>query len=82
MKIKQKIVAILMTILLVGTNLITLGNQVIAANLSQQNSKTNHTNVEFNSYFEEGTYSKKINVNEKAQLNVKIKVNEVFRKNK
>ncbi|MCI9177826.1 MAG: hypothetical protein HFJ28_04565 [Clostridia bacterium] len=77
MKIKQKIVAILMTILLVGTNLITLGNQVIAANLSQQNSKTNHTNVEFNSYFEEGTYSKKININEKAKLSLKIKVNEV-----
>lgn len=74
MKTKQKIMAVLMTIILVGSNLITLGNGVIAASLLEQNSKTNHANVEFDSYFENGEHAKTYKVGQEAKLKLKIKV--------
>lgn len=55
--------------------MLTLGKQVIAVNLSEQNSKTNHANVEFNSYFtQEQIYSKRYQMKETANVSLKIKV--------
>ncbi len=73
-KINQKIIALILTILLIGTNLIPLGNQVIAANLSEQNDKTSNNNVTFNSYLEGNVHSKSYNANEKAKLYLKLNV--------
>lgn len=74
MKIKEKILAVLMIIMLIGMNLITLGNQVIAANLTSQNSKTNNQNVEFDSYFEGNTYTKNFNIEQGATLYINLKI--------
>ena len=70
MKTKQRIIALLMTILLLGTNLLTLGNQVIAVNLAEQNSKTNHSNVTFDSYLEGETHTQTYKVGEEAKKNL------------
>ena len=53
-----------------------LTDAVIAAgvNLTNQSSKTNHTNVEFNSYFEEEAYSKTFEIGKEAKLYLKLKV--------
>lgn len=75
MKVKQKIIAILMIITLMGANLLALGKQVMAADLSIQNSETNHKNVELDSYFEEGIYQKEFEIGETANLYFKMKVN-------
>ncbi len=74
MKIKEKIIAILMIIMLIGMNLISLGNQVIAASLTEQNSKTNHQNVEIDSYFEGNNYTKNFNIEQGATLYISLKV--------
>ncbi|MFQ8988613.1 MAG: hypothetical protein ACLR6T_08010, partial [Intestinibacter sp.] len=58
----------------IGMNLITLGNQVIAANLTSQNSKTNNQNVEFDSYFEGNTYTKNFNIEQGATLYINLKI--------
>lgn len=82
MKIKQKIIAILAITVLIGMNLLTLENSVIAASLQEQNSKTNNSNVEFSSYFEGQEYSKKANIGEEMNLYFKIKVkNQGYLKN-
>lgn len=74
MKLKEKIIAILMIIMLIGMNLISLGNQVIAVNLTSQNSKTNNQNVEFDSYFEGNNYTKNFNIEQEATLYISLKV--------
>ncbi len=76
MKLKQRIIAILMIIMLMGTNLLALGKQVVAANLTYQDNQTNHKNVEFNSYFEGETYFKELEIGKTANLYFVIKVNE------
>lgn len=74
MKIKEKILAVLMIIMLIGMNLITLGNQVIAANLTSQTSKTNNQNVEFDSYFEGNTYTENFDIEQGATLYINLKI--------
>ncbi len=74
MKTKQRIMAVLMIILLMGTNLITLGNQVIASNLPVQSSKTNNANVMVNAYFANGLQSEKHEIGKDANLYFNIKV--------
>ncbi len=74
MKTKQKIMAILLTILLLGTNLINLGTAVIAANVPEQNNKTNNSNVTFDSYLEGGVHSQNYKVGEETKLYLKIGV--------
>lgn len=78
MKIKQKILAVFMTTILLGTNLLTLGNQVIAASteLDGQNSKTNHANVEFNSYLEGNGHERVYDVDQEAKIYINLQVKE------
>ena len=70
MKIRQKIMALMMTTIMVGTNLLNLGAQVIASTpeLENQNKQTNHANVEFNSYLEEEVHNKTFSEGEEAKL--------------
>ena len=53
-QILKKIIAILIIMLLMSTNMIILVNESIATDgkYNSQNSKTNNSNVEFNAYFE------------------------------
>ncbi|MFQ8987367.1 MAG: hypothetical protein ACLR6T_01540 [Intestinibacter sp.] len=75
MKIRQKIMAVMMTTILVGTNLLNLGAQVIAAapELEKQNKQTNHANVEFNSYLEGEVHNKTFSEKEEAKYLYHIK---------
>ncbi|MCI9246149.1 MAG: hypothetical protein HFJ30_03320 [Clostridia bacterium] len=75
MKLKQKLMAAILTVMMLTSYVAILTDAVIAAgiNLAQQNSKTNHTNVEFNSYFEEEAHSKTFEM-EEAKLYLKFKV--------
>ena len=76
MKKINKIIAMLLVSIIVGANVITLPSTVIAAgtNLSNQDSKTNHANIEFNSYFEGGVHQKEFIVNETGKMYLSIKV--------
>ncbi len=73
-KINQKIIALILTILLISTNLISLGNQVIALTLVEQNDKTNNNNVTFDSYLEGNVHSKSYNIDEEAKVYLKLNV--------
>ena len=70
MKIRQKIMALMMTTIMVGTNLLNLGAQVIASapELEKQNKQTNHANIEFNSYLEGEVHNKIFSEGEEAKL--------------
>ena len=60
MKLKQKLMAAILVVVMLAGYVATLTDAVIAAgvSLAEQSSKTNHTNVEFNSYFEGEDHSK------------------------
>ena len=60
MKNAKKIIATLLASMLMSMNLLSIGSEVIAVaeELANQNEKTNHANVEFNIYFEGGSYQK------------------------
>lgn len=73
-KINQKITALILTTLLILSNLIPLGNQVIAANIASQNNKTCNKNVTFDSYLEGMVHSKTYNIEEEAKLYLNINV--------
>ena len=77
MKFKQKLMVVVLTLTMMGTYLSTLGNVVIAASneLMEQNSKTNHANVEFDSYFEGEEHSKTFEIGQDAKIYLKVKVN-------
>lgn len=76
MKLKQKLIAAILTVMMLTSYMTILTDAVIAAgvNLTNQSSKTNHTNVEFNSYFEEEAYSKTFEIGKEAKLYLKLKV--------
>ena len=78
MKIKQKIIGAIMTTILMGSNLLSLGNAVIAAipELEKQNSKTGHNNVEFNSYLEGNVHEKTYLVTEGGKMYIELNVKE------
>lgn len=76
MKLKQKLLSTILAVMMLMSYVSTIGNAVIASaiNLTGQNSKTNHANVEFNSYFEGGTYSKTFEIGSEAKLYLELKV--------
>lgn len=80
-KLFEKIIALIMVIVLMGANLAVLGEFTIAYALSdeelnEQNSKTNHKNVEFNSYFYGETHNQTFDLgSEDAKLYLNVKVN-------
>ena len=79
MKIRRKILATIMLIILLSGNLLSVGSQVIAlaSTLPTQDSKTNSTNVEFNSYLEEGeAHDKTFEITEGGKLYISLKVKE------
>ena len=82
-KILERIIAALIVISLIGTNLAVVGNYGISyaltsAELSKQTSNTENKNIEFNSYFEGDTHEKTENIeNTTAKMFVNIKVKNV-----
>ncbi len=78
MKLKQKLIAATLSVMMLTSYLSTLTNVVVAVGeeLVNQNTKTNHANVEFNTYFDQETdHSKTFEIGEEAKLYVKVKVN-------
>ncbi len=76
---RRKILATIMLIILLSGNLLNVGSQVIAlaSTLPTQNSKTNNSNVEFNSYLEEGeSHDKTFEVSKGGKLYINLKVKE------
>ena len=76
MKLKQKLMAAILVVVMLAGYVATLTDAVIAAgvSLAEQSSKTNHTNVEFNSYFEGEDHSKTFELGKEAKLYLKLKV--------
>lgn len=76
MKLKQKLMAAILTVMMLTSYIATLTDAVIAAGVSllNQNSQTNHANVEFNSYFEGEEHSKTFEMGKEAKLYLKLKV--------
>ena len=78
MKIKQRIIGAIMTMVLTGSNLLSLGNAVIAATpeLEKQNNKTSHNDVEFNSYLEGNVHEKTYPITEGGKMYIELSVKE------
>ena len=59
-KVITKVTSAIITTILVFSNLLVLGGEVIAygGELEEQNTKTNNSKVEFNSYFDDGVHGK------------------------
>lgn len=76
MKLKQKLMAAILVVVMLAGYVATLTDAVIAAGISlaEQNGKTNHANVEFNSYFEGEEHSKTFELGKEAKLYLKLKV--------
>ncbi len=74
MKTKQRIIALFTTILLVCTNFAGIAGSVIAVEMPEQNNKTNHANVTFDSYLEGNTHSKTYKVADQAKMYLKVAV--------
>ena len=78
-KLLKKVIAILLLTCMISANLSIIGSYGVAyalsdTELSNQNSKTQNTNVEFNSYFEGGVHSKTEKLENTTKLFVNIKV--------
>ncbi len=78
MRLRKKIISIIMLVILLSGNLLNVGSQVIALSttLPTQNSKTNSSNVEFNSYLEGGDHEKTLDTSTGGNLYIKINVKE------
>lgn len=76
MKLKQKLMATILTVTMLMGYVSTLESAVIAAgvNLTGQNSKTNHANVEMNSYFAEENHSQTFEIGKTAKVFFRVKV--------
>lgn len=76
MKNAKKIIATLLASMLMSMNLLSIGSEVIAVSeeLANQNEKTNHANVEFNIYFEGGSYQKEFEIGKEANLILSLEV--------
>lgn len=80
-KIFEKVIAMMLVIILTGANLIFLGEYATVYALSddeinKQKTSTNNKNIEFNSYFDDGTHIKAFNMDSneaKIYLNIKVK---------
>ena len=78
-KLFEKIIATLLTIILSSANLMVIGSYGITyalsdSELSEQTSKTNNANVEFNAYFENETHIKTAKATDTTKLFVNVKV--------
>lgn len=78
-KLFKKIIATLLTIILSSANLMVIGSYGITyalsdSELSEQTSKTNNANVEFNAYFENETHIKTAKATDTTKLFVNVKV--------
>ena len=78
-KLLKKVIAILLLTCMISANLSIIGSYGVAyalsdTELSNQNSKTQNTNVEFNSYFDGGVHSKTGKLENTTKLFVNIKV--------
>ena len=80
-KLFEKVIALIMVIILMSANLLIIGEFTISKALSdeelnKQTSKTNHKNVEFNSYFYGEKHNQTFNIgSEDAKIYIKVKVN-------
>ena len=77
-KLLNKLIAVMIVILLIGTNLIFLATESIAASsvYDSQNSKTNNSNVEFNAYLEGNVHEMSTDISSqetKIYLNISVK---------
>lgn len=75
-KIVTKATSAIITAILVLSNLLVLGGEVIAygGELEKQDVKTNNSKVEFNSYFEGGMHGKEFNATEEGKIYLNLKV--------
>ena len=75
-KIVTKVTSAIITTILVFSNLLVLGGEVIAygGELENQNTKTNNSKVEFNSYFEGGVHGKEFKTAEEGRIYLNLKV--------
>lgn len=78
-KLLKKLIALLLLMCLMSVNLSTLGfygmTYALSENeISNQNSKTQEQNVEFNAYFEGGVHNKTEKMNSTAKMYIDIKV--------
>ena len=75
-KIVTKATSAIITAILVLSNLLVLGGEVIAygGELEKQDAKTNNSKVEFNSYFEGGMHGKEFNATEEGKIYLNLKV--------
>jgi len=78
MKTKERLMALLTTVVITGSNLLSLGGQVIAADTSlpEQNTKTNISNVQFNTYFEGNVHEKTFLIEEGGKMYIELNVQE------
>lgn len=75
-KIVTKVTSVIITAILVFSNLLVLGEEVIAygGELENQNVKTNSSKVEFDSYFEGNMHGKEFNASEEGRIYLNLKV--------
>lgn len=79
-KILNKLIAILIIMLLMSSNMFILINESIASEgvYSSQNSKTNNSNVEFNAYFDKGVHELSLDMeNKETKMYLDINVKNV-----
>lgn len=76
MKLTKKLIASILTLTMLMGYLSTLKSAVIAssANLTGQNSKTNHANIEMNSYFEGENHSQTFETGKEAKVFFRVKI--------
>ncbi len=77
-KVITKVTSAIITTILVFSNLLVLGGEVIAygGELEEQNTKTNNSKVEFNSYFDDGVHGKEYKTTEEGKIFLNLKVKE------
>ena len=78
-KLLKKVIVVLILTCMISANLSIIGGYGISyalseTELSNQNSKTQNSNIEFNSYFEGEVHSKTEKIENTAKLFVNIKV--------
>ncbi len=79
MKLKQKIITVFTTTILLGGHFLPIGSLAIAVaneELEKQTSKTNIANVEFNTYLEEGAHESSYNITEGGKIYIELGVKE------
>ncbi len=77
MKLKQKIITILSTTILLGGYLLPTGKLAVAAaveNLNSQNSQTQNSNVEFNTHLDNSTHEQEYNISNGGKMFVVVNV--------